>query len=282
MNRNDAVVADFGDEWSRFTQEALSRSERDRLAALYFAHVPWEDLPSGSSAVDVGCGSGRWADYVAPRVGRLTCIDASEQAVEVARRALAHHANAEVLMGSVHAMPLPAASADLVYSLGVLHHVPDTQAAIDDCVALLAPGGILCLYLYYSFENRPAWFRVLWRMSDVARRLVSALPRPMKSVVCEAIAIGVYWPLARATRGLELLGLRVDSLPLAPYRRLSMYWMRTDARDRFGTRLEQRFSRAQVIDMLTRAGLVDVDVPPTFPYWIGVGRKPWAGEGTLR
>ena len=49
--------------------------------------------------------------------------------------------------------------------------------------------------------------------------------------------------------------------------------MRTDARDRFGTPLEQRFSRAQIRQMCTAAGLVDLQFSTRAPYWCVVGFK---------
>lgn len=273
MNRDDAVVDDFGDEWARFDQGAVADTDLEPVFNSYFAHFPWLELPAEAVGVDVGCGSGRWADFVAPRVARLICVDASSQAVEIARAKLARHGNCEVIQASVDEMPIAEGSVDFVYSLGVLHHVPDTQAAINDCVALLKPGGIFYVYLYYSFENRPAWFRALWRTSEVGRNLVSRSPRPVKNAVCEVIAVVVYWPLARASRLLERLGANVARLPLSSYRSMSLYSMRTDARDRFGTRLEKRFSRAQIATMLAAAGLVKVHVPDSFPYWMAIGRK---------
>lgn len=280
LNRDAAVVDDFGDEWARFDQTDVAREELERVFDSYFAHLPWEDLPACPVVVDVGCGSGRWADFVAPRVGRLICVDASEQALAVAEAKLARHVNCEFVQASVDEMPIELASVDAVYSLGVLHHVPDTQAAIDDCVALLKPGGLFYVYLYYSFENRPMWFRATWRASELGRAVISRSPRRVKNAVCEVIAVLVYWPLARFALLVERLGGSPDRLPLAPYRAMSLYSMRTDARDRFGTRLEKRFSRAQIATMLERAGLVDVRVPDSFPYWMAIGRRPHPDTGT--
>src|SRR5205823_2238867 len=113
--------------------------------------------------------------------GRLHCIDASAQALEVARRNLAAHENCEFHVATVDRIPLPDASADFGYSLGVLHHVPDTAAGIRQCAAKLKKGGPFLVYLYYQFDNRPAWYRALWRMSEVFRRVVSRLPRAMRS-----------------------------------------------------------------------------------------------------
>ena len=79
---------------------------------------------------DAGCGSGRWAALVAPRVGHLHCVDASSDALSVARRKLAGLSNVSFHDAPVDAMPLPDSSMDFGYSLGVLHHIPDTPAGL--------------------------------------------------------------------------------------------------------------------------------------------------------
>jgi methylase of polypeptide subunit release factors len=83
------AVAGFGFEWERFDQSGLATSERDKLFGQYFQLFPWEARPNQAEGFDLGCGSGRWAKCVAPRVGRLHCIDASGRALSVARRNLA-------------------------------------------------------------------------------------------------------------------------------------------------------------------------------------------------
>lgn len=70
---------------------------------------------------------------------------------------------------------------------------------------------------------------------------------------------------------MERLGLPVGSVPLSYYRHHSFYTMRTDARDRFGTPLEQRFSRNQIARMMESAGLIDVKFSDGAPFWCAVG-----------
>lgn len=272
MNQDDSVVDAFGDEWSRYDQSRMDAGERRALFEQYFGIFPWDALPPDAVGIDVGCGSGRWAAEVAPRVGRLICVDASPAAVDVARANLAGVPNCEVLVASVADLPVADASLDFAYSLGVLHHVPDTAAAIASCARTLKPGAPLLLYLYYSFENRPLWFRGLWRTSDLLRRAVSRSPYPVRNAVSNVIAVLVYWPLARLSALVERLGANVSSMPLSYYRRLSLYTMRTDARDRFGTRLEQRFSRDQIRSMMTDAGLEGITFADDV-FWAAVGTR---------
>lgn len=275
MNENlhAATVDGFGEEWARFEQDQLSQAELQVWFERYFSEFPWADLPAQPSGFDLGCGSGRWARFVGPRVGSLHCIDASPRALDVAHKNLSDLSNCRFHQASVDAIPLQDASMDFGYSLGVLHHVPDTPAAIAACARKLKPGAPLLLYLYYRFDNRPAWFRALWSLSDLGRRRISRLPHRVRHLVTDTIAAGVYLPLATAARLAERRGLDVGQFPLPSYRHSSFYTMRTDALDRFGTQLEQRFTRAEIESMMRAAGLEDIRFREGIPYWCAVGRR---------
>ena len=273
-NADRKTVEGFGDEWAAFTQAPLGEEEVRRQFERYFAVFDWQSVDRESTGFDMGCGSGRWARLVAPRVGTLICIDASEKALEVARRNLADRPNCRFFHASFDAIPVEDNSMDFGYCLGVLHHIPDTQAGIENCVAKLKPGAPFLAYIYYAFDNRPAWFRAVWKCSDWLRRCIAPLPFGLRSILCDFIAAAVYFPLARIALGLEKLGLDVGQFPLSAYRKLSFYSMRTDALDRFGTRLEKRFTRAEIREMFAHAGLTRIAFHDDVPYWCVIGYKP--------
>ena len=272
-NIDQRTVDGFGDEWTRFDQSSLSDAETRELFERYFRLFPWDALPDKPVGFDMGCGSGRWAKLVAPRVARLSCIDASPAALDVCRRNLSDMKNCVFEQASADALPLRQGSQDFGYSLGVLHHIPDTPAALRECAARLKPGAPFLVYLYYALDNRPIWFRALWKASDVCRRAISRLPNGLRYGVSQAIAALVYWPLARTSLLLEKTGLAPDALPLAAYRRSSFYTMRTDALDRFGTRLEQRFTKARIEEMMIDAGLERIEFSDQVPFWCAIGFK---------
>ena len=170
-------------------------------------------------------------------------------------------------------MPLPNASQDFGYSLGVLHHIPNTEEAMQRCVDKLKPGAPFLVYLYYALDNRSAWYRGLWKVSDQMRKAISRLPFGARKLVTSMLAATVYWPLATLARVGATVGLNVSKLPLSFYRNTSFYTMRTDALDRFGTRLEQRFSRPEIAGMMAACGLVDIEFLLGEPYWVACGRK---------
>lgn len=273
-NLDPATVEGFGQEWSRFTQAEVAEDEQRQTFAEYFSVFSWERLPSGGGVgADIGCGTGRWAALVAPRVAHLHLVDASPQALEVARANLAHHGNVSFHEASIDSLPFPDDSLDFAYAIGVLHHVPDTQAGIIAVARKLKRGAPLLVYLYYALDNRPMWFRALWRSSDYVRRVTSRLPWRLRYGASQAFAALAYWPLARTARSMEGFGLLPRSWPLAYYRNRSFYVMRNDALDRFGTRLEQRFTRAEVERMLIAAGFTGIRFSDDTPYWCAVGIK---------
>jgi ubiquinone/menaquinone biosynthesis C-methylase UbiE len=271
-NIDNEVVAGFGDEWSRFDQTVLSEDELQRMFQNYFGIFPWDRVSADAVGFDLGCGSGRWAKLVAPRVGTLYLFDPSAEALEVAKRNLSEAANCIFEIAGADNIPLADESCEFGYSLGVLHHVPDTEAGLRACVAKLKPGAPFLLYLYYSFDNRPAWFRAVWKASDLVRQGVSRLPHSMRYGISQVFAAGVYYPLARTALVLEKLGIDPTNVPLSQYRNNSFYVMRNDALDRFGTRLEKRFSKKEIQEMMESAGLREITFSTT-SFWTAVGTK---------
>lgn len=272
VNKDINVVEDFGREWSLYDQSALDLKELQCLFEEYFEIFPWAILPVNAQGFDLGCGSGRYSRCVAQKVGHLHCIDASEAALTVAKNNLKGFYNCSYYNASVDKIPLLDESMDFGYSLGVLHHVPDTQAGLNDCVRKLKIGAPFLVYLYYTFDNRPWWFRLIWWISDLLRKVICRLPFNLKRTVCKIIAIFIYFPLARINLMLEKLGVSVHDIPLAAYRKLSFYTMCTDALDRFGTKVEHRYTREQVAQMMSNAGLERV-VFSTKIFWAAMGFK---------
>ena len=271
-NQDKNTVDGFGDEWSRFDQSDLPQAEQQLLFDEYFSVFPWKHISKESTGFDLGCGTGRWAKSVAPKVKKLICIDPS-RALDIAKKNLSNFDNCVFDSATVDEMPMQDNSMDFGYSLGVLHHVPDTALGIKQCVKKLKIGAPLLLYLYYRFDNRPWWFRLIWFVTDLLRRIVSKMPYKLRYFSSQIISIIVYLPLARFALFLEKLNFNVSNFPLSSYKNLSFYTMRTDALDRFGTRLEQRFTRKEIKNMMQNAGLENIEFSNSKPFWVAVGYK---------
>lgn len=273
------TVQSFGEEWTKFSE--FDQDELRRIGQQYFDIVPADALDENTLALDVGCGTGRWSSFLAPKVKFIEAIDPSK-AVLVAHKALSKYGNVRVTQASVDTAPFPNSSFDFVFSLGVLHHIPDTSAAMKAAVAKLKPGGWFLVYLYYDFENRGLLFRALFQCVNIVRRIICRLPSKLKFFICDLIGLFVYWPVSRVSKIFGFFGVSettIRKIPLSFYANKSLTVMLNDSLDRFGTPLEQRFSRAKIKEMMSDCGLGDIRFSDKEPFWHAVGRKRPQAKG---
>jgi SAM-dependent methyltransferase len=272
QNINKKNVKSFSDQWVKYDQSGLNDFEAKKIFNNYFSIFPWNKISKLSEGFDIGCGTGRWAKFVAPKVGKLHCIDPSD-AIYVAKRKLKRFKNINYLKKSLDDTGLKCDSQDFGYLLGVLHYVPDAASAIKSCTKLLKPGAPILFYIYYALDNRPVWFKFLWKLSNIFRLIISTLPKFLNFLICDIIALIIYYPLARTVLILKKIGFDFKNFPLYFYSDLSFYVMRTDSRDRFGTPAEKRYSKDQIYKMMKKAGLVKIKFKVKAPYWTVLGFK---------
>jgi len=272
-NIDPKTVSSFGDEWKAF--HGFDEKDLKLTGDMYFDIVTEDMLNDQCVVVDIGCGSGRFIKYLEGRYKKMIGMDPS-QAIFAANNLIGKNDKVELLMASTDNIPFPDNHFDFGYSLGVLHHIPDTKKALNDCVKKIRPGGFFLVYLYYKLENRPFYFKVFYWLSNIIRLGVSKLPATLKRWVCNILAVLFYMPFVLLCRVLRLIGVPEKvrkHVPLQAYERQSFYIIRNDSLDRFGTPLEQRFSRKQIQAMMEEAGLGEIIFSEKIPYWHAVGKK---------
>ena len=131
------------------------------------------------------------------------------------------------------------------------------------------------VYLYYNFENKGLLFKSIYHASNLIRLVVSRLPATLKKLVCDFLALTIYLPMAFLTRLVKRVfgGKLYEKLPISWYHDKTFNIMRNDSLDRFGTPLEQRYSRADITEMMTSCGLTDIEISDIEPLWHAVGKK---------
>lgn len=246
----------FAYEWATFSRI----DGQDDIFADYFDIFPWHLISKDSVGLDFGCGGGRWAARIAPRVSKLTVVDVHGVLPTTAK-------NLVKFNNIIYRRSIPPFEKlfDFAYSLGVLHHIKDTKGTLDLIANALKPGAPFLIYLYYAFDNKPRWYKWLWKTSNLARLAISRLPHGMRLAITTAIALLIYWPFSRLSSS--------ASWPLSYYADKPFYIMRNDAYDRFSTRLEKRFSKSEIEQMLTKAGFCDIVFSDRRPFWCAVGIK---------
>lgn len=155
---------------------AAVRAARAEAAQSYFASVArdWDRLRSlhvpddaveaaveaaageGSTGamLDLGTGTGRMLERIAPKFGRASGVDASHAMLAVARANLekAGLSRVELRQGDIHALPFARGSFDLVIIHQVLHFLDDPGRALREAAAMLAPGGRLIVVDFAPHE----------------------------------------------------------------------------------------------------------------------------------
>lgn len=273
QNFDPKTVESFGEEWTKFN--GFSDEDIKIAGDQYFDIVSDSIIDKETIVLDLGCGTGRWTKYIADRVKFVEAVDPSE-AIFSADKLTKALSNIRITQASVSNIPFEDKSFDFIICLGVLHHIPDTQQALIDLCKKLKPKGHILLYLYYSLDNRGSLYKFLFKASSVVRKLVSCLPSSLKKLVCDLLAFTIYLPFVMITRALLFIfGNRnwIKKIPLSYYSDKSINIIRNDALDRFGTPLEQRFSKIEITDMLKKAGINACTFSDKEPYWHVLGKK---------
>jgi SAM-dependent methyltransferase len=271
------VISDFGSEWEKFDFDGnIHDAFIQRQFRQYLKPLPLSSLSRDTTvAADFGAGSGRWTRELIKLVRIVHSIEPSKKAFGVMERAFENNNRVILHNTTIEDVTLEKESLDFAMSLGVLHHIEKTQEAIDKIFSHLRSGGIFLGYLYYNFENKSKLYRFLWQSSNFLRGFISKLPSRVKVPLTEIIAFFVYWPLARVSLFVSKLGLSSSHFPLHQYANESLYVMRNDALDRFGTRLEKRFSKSEITNMLLLAGAdsATINFSTEEPYWCFIAAK---------
>jgi uncharacterized protein YbaR (Trm112 family) len=215
-----ATAERFSYEWTRFSE---IRTEYESQFRGWIAPIGPEAF-AGATVLDAGCGKGRHLRLVATFGAReVVGIDLGS-AVDVAAKNTADLPNVHVIQGDVTRPPLRPASFDVVYSIGVLHHLGRPESGFQGLTPLLRSGGLLVTWLYAREGN--GWVLAL---VDPVRRITRRLPLPLVSAFAWGLTVplwvtvrGFYAPARRFPRLLQLLpyqGYLSDLVPF-PFREL--------------------------------------------------------------
>jgi ubiquinone/menaquinone biosynthesis C-methylase UbiE len=136
-SKSEEFFASAAGEWDRVRQELFGGSfQFHALLALLE-----RDLVVG----DLGCGTGKLTEHVAPFVRKVIAVDASAEMLQAARRRLHASANVEIRQGALEALPIDDEQLAVAMMGLVLHHVPDPARVLSECARVLRPGGRLLI-----------------------------------------------------------------------------------------------------------------------------------------
>lgn len=208
----DAYVGSFSYEWNRWNRVQLDRPDGDRESEETFAEKTGlrpADV-QGRVVLDVGCGAGRFLEVASRWGAEAIGVDLSF-AVEASQANLGSRPNVNVVQADVFHLPFRDEAFDVIFSIGVLHHTPDTERAFKALPQLLRDGGLIAVWLYHYTDP------VYRAASDFWRSIFSRMPRRLAYVWCWWLVV-LLSPLYRS-RAIRWPGLRElpRRIPVSPH-----------------------------------------------------------------
>jgi SAM-dependent methyltransferase len=261
----------FGYQWTQFSE--MSSDFRENFLNYVY---PLDAAAFRSKLIlDAGCGFGRHVVNAA-RAGAdvVVGMDFSD-AIESARRNASSLENVALVRGDIYRPPFREGTFDIVYSLGVLHHLPDPEAGYRSLLRFVKPGGIVHVWVYSKSR------RVLNSLLEHVRPVTSRMPKRVLKAVC-LVAAAIDWygfilPF-RATVRLPLIGQWVSRNWLPRVRLYAQYPFQVtyaDWFDRLSAPIRFYYEESDLRGWVERAGLELVHVSPTGKYgWRLQARRP--------
>jgi uncharacterized protein YbaR (Trm112 family)/ubiquinone/menaquinone biosynthesis C-methylase UbiE len=244
----DGYAESFGDEWHRFRTVQLDSANGTRESEVAFAGktgLKAEDV-KGRLVLDAGVGAGRYAEVVARWGAEVVGVDLT-RAVDAAAENLRTQPAVHLVQADIFALPFREETFDIAYSIGVLHHTPDTAGAFRRVAAMVKKGGQLAVYIYQA-GGLARYF------SDAFRVVTTRLPRPI-----------VYWgsvvaiPLYFLHR-LPVVG-RVSQALLPTNMHPHWRWRWLDTFDWYTPTYQWKHRYPEVLRWFREAGFSDLYVP---------------------
>lgn len=260
----------FGYQWTEFSEMVCDFEDN----FWNYLHPATPDTFRGRLGLDAGCGFGRHIYHAAACGAEMVGMDFS-RAIDSTRRNTRGLPNVYLVQGDIYHPPLADNAFDFVYSVGVLHHLPDPQGGLQSLTPLLRPGGRAFVWVYSTRR------RVTNAALELVRHLTTRLPYPLVNALSFGGALidryGFVLPY-RALRRLPGIGGHVERAMLPRIKVYSAYPFRVlhaDWFDRLAAPIRFYYSRGDLEQFSRDAGLSDVHVTAT-------GLYGWRANGTRR
>lgn len=262
---SEQTIRDFGEQWSRFTDNEGYYGSSVMLDDHFGALIDLERL-RGARVADIGAGTGRFVlSLLAKGVAHVFAVEPSAAMDALVRNTDGHRDRITYLRHTGDQLPAHL-NLDFIFSIGVLHHVPDPDPVVSAAYEALRPGGHLCVWLY-GHEGNETYLAIF----KPVRRLVKSSPH----WVLNALTWALYFPTALYIRLCHWFKLPMHQYATGLLGRFSPSKVRLVIYDQLNPAYAKYYRRAEAVALLERGGFKDVEVFHRHGYsWSVRGKKP--------
>ena len=266
----------FGWEWCCFKSLAHDLPN-SRTQFLEWVKPLHPEYFKGKIVVDAGCGMGRWSMVVSELGAKEVLAFDLSDSVEAARENLISYPNVHVIQADIYSLPFrrdQQAQVDSIYSIGVLHHLPDPEDGFQCLARLLRAGGGIFSWVYGRENNE--W--IVRYINPIRKHVTARLPSVVLYWLSFALACLLQPVLKVAYKNNRYY--RTERLPYYPYLSwLAKYGFKHThhvIHDHLTAPLAEYVTRDDYQRWFSNAGLVNVIlIQRNANSWSGYGEKPF-------
>lgn len=263
MNSSDKTISDFGDQWTTYTDNSGYYGSNTLLKDIVEPAFSVEEIRNKDVA-EIGAGTGRISLMLSRAEAKsVTAIEPSA-AYETLKDNVR---DTNILCVQREGRDIKGLGPfDLIFSIGVLHHIPEPDIVVQRALECLRPDGKMVIWLY-GYEGNELYLSIF----EPLRRLTHVMPDWLLSILCHLLVLITYPYIWLSS---------VFPLPLRSYMRrvfgkVSYSKKHLIVFDQLNPQWAKYYRKDEAIDILKGNGFKDVTAHHRHGYsWTVVGRKP--------
>jgi SAM-dependent methyltransferase len=257
----------FGYQWTTFSAMVCDFREN------FLNYLGTEDLGffQGRLGMDVGCGFGRHIINAAQCGAEMVGVDLS-RAIDAAHENTKNFSNIHLVQANIYELPFAEKSYDFIYSVGVIHHLPDPERGLQAIAPFLKPGGQFFIWVYSDKRRISNFF--LESVRKITKRLPYALVKQISffAALSDLCCFILPYKIVRNFPGLRHVVEKFTFPRIKTYSKYPFQVSYADWFDRLAAPVRHYYGESEVRDLMCKASLSQIKVDPTGYYgWRACG-----------